>query len=102
MMNNMQAVKDVKEGFKMSEVKMIPTRDAYGEEILALGREAKNIYVVDCDIGKLQNRPFSQELPEQHVNVGIAEQNACGVAAGLATVAKSPLSPPMPFSVPPV
>lgn len=68
-----------------------PTRDAYGEEILALGRENHNIYVVDCDIGKsCKTIPFAQELPGQHVNVGIAEQNACGVAAGLATCGKIP------------
>lgn len=68
-----------------------PTRDAYGEEILALGRENRNIYVVDCDIGKsCKTIPFAKELPEQHVNVGIAEQNAAGVAAGLATCGKVP------------
>ena len=68
-----------------------PTRDAYGEEILALGRENKDIYVVDCDIGKsCKTIPFAKELPGQHVNVGIAEQNAAGVAAGLATCGKIP------------
>ncbi len=68
-----------------------PTRDAYGEEILALGKENKDIYVVDCDIGKsCKTIPFAKELPEQQVNVGIAEQNACGVAAGLATCGKIP------------
>lgn len=68
-----------------------PTRDAYGEEILALGKENKDIYVVDCDIGKsCKTLTFAKELPEQHVNVGIAEQNACGVAAGLATCGKIP------------
>ena len=75
----------------MSEHKPIPTRDAYGDEILALGKENKNIYVVDCDIGKsCKTVPFSQQLPGQHINVGIAEQNACGVAAGLATTGKIP------------
>lgn len=75
----------------MSEQKAISTRDAYGDEILALGRENKNIYVVDCDIGKsCKTTSFSNELPNQHVNVGIAEQNACGVAAGLATCGKIP------------
>ena len=60
-----------------------PTRDAYGEEILALGRENPNIYVVDCDISKsCKTISFAKELPRQHVNVGIAEQNACGMAAG--------------------
>ncbi|WP_305766937.1 transketolase family protein [Candidatus Epulonipiscium viviparus] len=69
----------------------IATRDGYGDEILELGRENKNIYVVDCDIGKsCKTVPFSQNLPNQHVNVGIAEQNACGVAAGLATTGKIP------------
>lgn len=68
-----------------------PTRDAYGEEILALGRENKAIYVVDCDTGKsCKTIPFAKELPGQHVNVGIAEQNAAGVAAGLATCGKVP------------
>ena len=68
-----------------------PTRDAYGDEILALGHENPNIYVVDCDIGKsCKTVPFSQQLPGQHVNVGIAEQNACGVAAGLAVCGKIP------------
>ena len=67
------------------------TRDAYGEEILALGKENKDIYVVDADIGKsCKTVPFSQELPDQHVNVGIAEQNAAGVGAGLATTGKIP------------
>ena len=68
-----------------------PTRDAYGEEILALGRKIKAIYVVDCDIGKsCKTIPFAKELPGQHVNVCIAEQNAAGVAAGLATCGKVP------------
>lgn len=68
-----------------------PTRDAYGDEVLALGREDNRIFVVDCDIGKsCKTVPFGRELPEQHVNVGIAEQNACGVAAGLATCGKIP------------
>lgn len=67
------------------------TRDAYGDEILELGRENRNIFVVDADIGKsCKTVPFSLEMPHQHVNVGIAEQNACGVAAGLATCGKIP------------
>lgn len=75
----------------MSEIQALATREAYGDEILALGKENPNIYVVDCDIGKsCKTVAFSKELPNQHVNVGIAEQNACGVAAGLATCGKIP------------
>lgn len=75
----------------MSEAKCIPTRDAYGDEILELGRENANIFVVDADIGKsCKTLAFAKEFPNQHVNVGIAEQNACGVGAGLATCGKIP------------
>ncbi len=74
----------------MSE-KMIATRDAYGDEILKLGKENSNIYVVDCDIGKsCKTIEFKEQLPNQHINVGIAEQNGCGVAAGLALCGKIP------------
>ncbi len=67
------------------------TRDAYGDEILELGRENPDIYVIDADIGKsCRTVPFFQELPNQHVHVGIAEQNAAGVAAGLASCGKIP------------
>ncbi|AWI06071.1 transketolase family protein [Clostridium drakei] len=67
------------------------TRQAFGDEILALGKKNKNIYVVDIDIGKsCKTGEFLKQLPNQHINVGIAEQNACGVAAGLATTGKIP------------
>lgn len=72
-------------------MEMIPTRNAFGDEILALGKENKNIFVVDIDIGKsCKTTEFSKQLPGQHINVGIAEQNGCGVAAGLATTGKIP------------
>ena len=67
------------------------TRDGFGEEIVALGKEDQRIYVVDADIGKsCKTTDFAEKLPQQHVNVGIAEQNAAGVAAGLATCGKIP------------
>ena len=75
----------------MSELKKIATRDGFGEEIVALGKENRNIVVVDCDIGKsCKSTQFIKELPAQHINVGIAEQNGAGVAAGLATCGKIP------------
>ncbi len=66
-------------------------RDGFGDEIIELGRENSKIYVIDCDIGKsCKTQPFAKELPEQYLNVGIAEQNAAGVGAGLATCGKIP------------
>ena len=71
--------------------KKIATRDGFGDEIVALGKENRNILVVDADIGKsCKTGAFRKELPEQYLNVGIAEQNCAGVAAGLATCGKIP------------
>ncbi|MDR4949674.1 transketolase family protein [Neobacillus cucumis] len=67
------------------------TRDAFGDEIVRLGEKNKNIYVVDIDIGKsCKTTAFANKFPNQHVNVGIAEQNGAGLAAGLATTGKIP------------
>ena len=75
----------------MNFEKKIPTRNGFGDEIVALGKENKNILVVDADIGKsCKTGDFRKQLPEQYLNVGIAEQNCAGVAAGLATCGKIP------------
>ena len=71
--------------------RFVPTRDGFGDEIAELGRENRDIYVVDVDIGKsCKTGKFSKVLPQQYLNVGIAEQNGAGVAAGLATTGKIP------------
>ncbi len=73
------------------ETKKNPTRNGFGEEIVALGKENKDILVVDIDIGKsCKTGDFRKELPAQYLNVGIAEQNGAGLAAGLATCGKIP------------
>ena len=73
------------------ETKKIPTRNGFGEEIVAIGKENKDILVVDIDIGKsCKTGDFRKTLPEQYLNVGIAEQNGAGLAAGLATCGKIP------------
>lgn len=66
-------------------------REAFGDEMLELGKENPDIYIVDADVGKsCKTLAFASAFPNQHVNVGIAEQNACGIAAGLATTGKIP------------
>ena len=82
----------------MSKLKKVATRAGFGEEILKLGKENPDILVIDADIGKsCKTGDFRKELSSeyhddknQYVNVGIAEQNAAGVAAGLATCGKVP------------
>lgn len=67
-------------------------REAYGDEILELGKEYPNLYVIDTDVGKsCKTLPFKEAYPEQYVNVGISEASAAGVTAGLATCGKIPL-----------
>jgi len=66
-----------------------PNQDVFSETLLALAREDKNILVVTSDSrgsGKLV--PFAKALPSQLVEVGIAEQNLVGIAAGLASAGK--------------
>lgn len=75
----------------MSDVKMKATRDGFGDEIVEIGKKNSNVYVIDADIGKsCKTTKFMEALPEQYLNVGIAEQNCAGVAAGLATCGKIP------------
>ena len=75
----------------MEKGKMIATRDGFGDEIVEVGKENKNIYVVDVDIGKsCKTAKFMKALPDQYVNVGIAEQNGAALSAGLASTGKIP------------
>ena len=67
------------------------TRDGFGDMIAELGKQDERIYVVDAAIGKsCKTDAFKKACPDRHLNVGIAEQNAGGVAAGLATCGKIP------------
>ncbi len=73
------------------ETKKIATRDGFGEAIVELGKENKDILVVDIDIGKsCKTGAFRKELPEQYLNVGIAEQNGAGAVSYTATCGKIP------------
>lgn len=75
----------------MDTTKKIATRNGFGEEIVELGKNNDKIYVIDNDIGKsCKTGAFMKALPQQYINVGIAEQNGAGIAAGLATCGKIP------------
>ncbi len=75
----------------MEKGKLVATRDGFGDEIVEVGKENRDVYVVDIDVGKsCKTGKFSKTLPEQYLNVGIAEQNGADVAAGLATTGKIP------------
>ena len=72
-----------------SEKQTIPCRQSFTETLLELGRKDKDIVAVTSDArGSVTLTDFANELPEQFVEVGIAEQNAIGVSAGLAMAGK--------------
>jgi transketolase len=65
------------------------TRDAFGRALEALG-ENPNIVVVDGDVGNsTRTEWFGKKYPDRFFNVGIAESNLVGVAAGLAAAGKT-------------
>jgi len=69
----------------------ISTRDAYGEALIRLGKENKDVVVLDADLSKsTRTYKFANVFPERFFNMGIAEQNMMGTAAGLATCGKIP------------
>lgn len=66
-------------------------REAFGDEMLVLGKDNPDIFIVDADVGKsCKTLPFAKAYPNQHLNVGIAEGSAVDVAAGLATCGLRP------------
>ncbi|MBU5427406.1 transketolase family protein [Tissierella pigra] len=72
---------------------MIATRDAYGEALKELGGINEDIVVLDADLsGSTKTSVFAKSFPERFFNVGIAEQNLIGTAAGLATAGKIPFA----------
>ncbi len=70
---------------------MMATRDAYGQVLAELGAENENIVVLDADLsGSTKTSVFGKKFPERFFNMGIAEANMIGTAAGLAAAGKIP------------
>ena len=69
------------------------TRQAYGEALAKLGKMNKDVVVLDADLTKsTYTNKFQSEFPERHINVGIAEADMMGTAAGLAAAGKIPFA----------
>ena len=67
------------------------TRESYGEALLELGRENKNIVALDADLSTATKTDiFAKEFPERFFDIGIAEADMMGTAAGLSTCGKIP------------
>lgn len=69
----------------------IAMRDAWGEELVRLGNERQDIVVLDGDLANSTKADmFHAAHPDRFFEMGIAEQNMIGVAAGFATVGYVP------------
>ena len=71
----------------------IATRDAYGEALAELGAINDKVVVLDADLSKsTKTNDFKKVYPERFFNLGIAEQNLLGTAAGFAAAGKIPFA----------
>ena len=63
----------------------LSTAEIYGQTLVDLGREHKDIVGLSADLaGSTKIGVFGKEFPDRFFNVGIAEQNMFGIAAGMA------------------
>ena len=71
----------------------IATRGAYGEELVKLAEEYPELVVLDADLSSAtMTKAFSKAYPERFFNMGIAEADMMGFAAGLAACGKKPFA----------
>ncbi len=67
-------------------------REVYGEALVELGLENPRIIVLDADVSNsTRTIYFAEKFPERFFNLGIAEANMMGIAAGLALLDKIPI-----------
>ena len=71
--------------------KKIATRQSYGEALVELGKENKNVVVLDADLSSAtKTKIFAKEFPDRFFDMGIAEANMMSTAAGFASCGKIP------------
>ena len=72
---------------------MIATREAYGNTIAELGKNNDKIVVLDADLANAtKTGVFKKACPDRFFDMGIAEADMIGTAAGLATCGKIPFA----------
>jgi len=72
---------------------MLSLRDFYGKTVTELGGKNPDIVVLDCDLsGSTRTSVFAKAFPDRFFNMGVAEQDMMGTAAGLAAGGKIPFA----------
>jgi transketolase len=70
--------------------KAAPSRDGFGKALVELGESDPNVWVLTADVSEsTRTHLFAEKFPKRFVQVGVAEQNLAGVAAGIAACGKT-------------
>ncbi len=73
------------------DLEVVPTRNGYGEGLVELGGKNDKVFVLTADLAdSTRALEFAKKFPERFIEVGVAEQNMMGIAAGLAANDKIP------------
>lgn len=79
---------------KCSDIQLLnekETRAGFGEGVYEIGKENENVVVLTADLaGSMKIAPFIKDFPERFIQVGIAEANMIGIAAGMTIGGKIP------------
>ena len=76
----------------MASVEKKSMRDVFGESLIELFPDYPNMVVLDADLsGSTKSKEFGARFPGRFFNLGVAEQNMMGMAAGLASVGMMPV-----------
>lgn len=74
-----------------TKLEQMPTRDGYGQGLVELGKSNTNVVVLSGDLTEsTRSQWFKEKFPNRFFEVGVAEQNMMGIAAGLALSGKIP------------
>lgn len=76
-----------------AKLRMVPTRDGFGEGVVELGKEDKNVVVLSADLTDSTRASwFKKAFPDRFFGLGVAEQDMIGVASGFALMGKVPFA----------
>lgn len=75
----------------LAKLEQKPTRDGYGEGVVASGEADKNVVVICCDLTEsTRSLAFKKRFPERFVQMGVSEQSLVSIGAGMALAGKIP------------
>lgn len=90
-MNNLVESQKLNPKLYKLDVEQVPIRKGFGEGLLGVGAEDKNIVGLCADLTEsTQMHLFAKQFPDRFIQVGVAEQNLASVASGMAAMGKIP------------